>query len=77
MSVRQIGLFVGPFIFAITAITAPPEGMSAGAWMVAGLVIWMAAWWITEAVPLTVTGLLPFIWLPLGGVMTARETASA
>ena len=77
MSARQIGLFAGPFIFAITAIIAPPEGMSAGAWMVAGLVIWMAAWWITEAVPLTVTGLLPFIWLPLGGVMTARETASA
>lgn len=77
MTTRQIGLFAGPFVFAITVFVAPPDGMSAPAWLVAGLVVWMAAWWITEAVPMTVTGLLPFIWLPLGGVMTARETASA
>ncbi len=75
MTARRIGLFAGPLIFAITALTAPPAGMSAQGWLVAGLVVWMAAWWITEAVPMTVTGLLPFLWLPLGGVMSARETA--
>lgn len=77
MTARQIGLFAGPLAFALTALSAPPVGMSAGAWLVAGLVVWMAAWWITEAVPMTVTGLLPFLCLPLSGVMTARETASA
>ncbi len=77
MTARAIGLALGPLAFAITALTAAPAGMSGEAWMVAGLVIWMAAWWMTEAVPLPVTALLPFIWLPLGGVMTARETASA
>ncbi|MEO0870945.1 MAG: SLC13/DASS family transporter, partial [Pseudomonadota bacterium] len=66
MNARQIGLFTGPLIFAFTAFSAPPAGMDQGAWMVAGLVVWMAAWWITEAVPMTVTGLLPFIWLPPG-----------
>ncbi|NQX96061.1 MAG: SLC13/DASS family transporter [Erythrobacter sp.] len=76
MTARQIGLFVGPLIFAITAFTTPPAGLDAGAWLVAGLVVWMAAWWITEAVPMTVTALLPFIVLPLGGIMTARDTAS-
>ena len=76
MTARQIGLIAGPFLFLATALSAPPFGMSAGAWLVAGLVIWMAAWWITEAVPMTVTALLPFVWLPLGGVMTAREAAS-
>ncbi|MEM9086355.1 MAG: DASS family sodium-coupled anion symporter [Pseudomonadota bacterium] len=77
MTARQIGLFAGPLVFAFTVFTAPPEGMEAGGWMVAGLVFWMASWWITEAVPMTATGLLPFLCLPLGGVMTARETASA
>jgi len=77
MTARQIGLILGPFVFAITTLTAPPTGMSGEAWLVAGLVIWMASWWMTEAVPLTVTALLPFIWLPLGEVMTAPETASA
>ena len=76
MTARQIGLFLGPLAFAITAIAAPPDGMDAGAWLVAGLVVWMAAWWMTEAVPLTATALLPFVILPLGGVSTAREVAA-
>lgn len=76
MTARRIGLAFGPLIFALTAFTAPPEGMAMGAWLVAGLVVWMAAWWMTEAVPLTVTALLPFIILPLAGISNADETAS-
>jgi len=37
----------------------------------------MAAWWMTEALPLTATALMPFIVLPFAGVMSAKETASA
>ncbi len=77
MTARRIGLFLGPLAFAITAFTSPPGGMGAEAWLVAGLVVWMASWWMTEAVPLSVTALLPFIWLPLGGVMPAPDAASA
>ncbi|MGY6551407.1 MAG: SLC13 family permease [Erythrobacter sp.] len=76
MTARRIGLAFGPLVFALTALVAPPPGMPDGAWLVAGLVVWMAAWWMTEAVPLTVTALLPFIILPLGGVANADETAS-
>jgi len=61
----RIGRALGPLIFAITALAPSPAGMNAEAWLVAGLVIWMAAWWITEAVPLAATALLPFIVLPL------------
>ena len=77
MNARKIGLILGPLVFAITALAPPPEGMSGEAFMVAGLVVWMAAWWMTEAVPLTATAFLPFIWLPLGGIMDARATASS
>jgi solute carrier family 13 (sodium-dependent dicarboxylate transporter), member 2/3/5 len=77
MTARQIGLVVGPLAFALFALTAPPAEMPEGAWLVAGLVMWMAAWWMTEAVPLTVTAFLPFIVLPLGGVSTADQTASS
>jgi len=77
MTAKQIGLFLGPLAFVITALAPAPGGMSGEAWLVAGLVVWMAAWWMTEAVPLAVTALLPFIWLPLAGVMDARATASA
>ncbi len=77
MTARRIALFAGPLAFALTFVLAPPVGMEPAAWLVAGLVVWMAAWWMTEAVPLTATALLPFIWLPLGDVMGAREAASA
>ncbi|WFL77751.1 DASS family sodium-coupled anion symporter [Altererythrobacter arenosus] len=77
MTAKQTGLIVGALGLAITALTAPPAGMSAQAWIVAGLVVIMAAWWITEAVPLAVTALLPFLVLPLAGVMDAKKTASA
>jgi sodium-dependent dicarboxylate transporter 2/3/5 len=76
MDARRIGLVIGPLAFALTALTAPPGGMPGEAWLVAGLVVWMASWWMTEAVPLTVTALLPFLVLPFGGVSTAAETAS-
>jgi sodium-dependent dicarboxylate transporter 2/3/5 len=76
MTLRQIGLIFGPLAFTLTALLPPPAGMPPGAWLVAGLVVWMAAWWMTEAVPLSVTALLPFIILPLSGVASAEETAA-
>ena len=76
MTLRQIGLIFGPMAFTLTALLPPPAGMPPGAWLVAGLVVWMAAWWMTEAVPLSVTALLPFIILPLSGVASAEETAA-
>jgi solute carrier family 13 (sodium-dependent dicarboxylate transporter), member 2/3/5 len=77
MTARRIGLALGPLVFALLAFTTSPGTMPQQAWLVSGLVIWMAAWWMTEAVPLTVTALLPFIILPLGGVSNADETASS
>ena len=76
MTARRIGLLLGPLGFAMTVFVAPPAGMAPGAWLVAGLTLWMAAWWMTEAVPLSVTALLPFVVLPLAGVSTAEATAA-
>lgn len=76
MTARRIGLLVGPLAFALTALLPPPAGLAPAAWLVAGLVVWMAAWWMTEAVPLAVTALLPFVVLPLAGVSSAEATAS-
>jgi sodium-dependent dicarboxylate transporter 2/3/5 len=37
----------------------------------------MAIWWITEAIPLAVTSLLPVALFPLLGIMDGKETSSA
>jgi sodium-dependent dicarboxylate transporter 2/3/5 len=77
MTTQRIGFVVGLAVFALALLLPAPAGMPREAWLVAGLVVWMAAWWMTEAVPLTATALLPFLVLPLGGVMDANATASA
>ena len=77
MTAKRIGFIVGLLAFALTLVLPAPAQMPREAWLVAGLVVWMAAWWMTEALPLTATALLPFVVLPLGGVMTANDAAGA
>ncbi|WP_430429946.1 SLC13 family permease [Parasphingorhabdus sp.] len=76
MKAERIGLFGGLVVFVLMLLMPAPESMSAEAWKVAALTILMASWWMTQAVPLTATALLPFLALPMFDVMTARETAS-
>ncbi len=40
----------------------------------AGIVLWMAIWWFTEAVPIAVTSLLPIVLFPMFGVMGSSDT---
>ncbi|MDZ4306736.1 DASS family sodium-coupled anion symporter [Allopontixanthobacter sp.] len=77
MTAQRIGFVFGIAAFVLTAILPAPAGMPREAWLVAGLVVWMAAWWMTEAIPLTATALLPFLVLPFVGVLNAKDTASA
>lgn len=74
---RRIGLVAGPLGFLATLLVAAPAGMPEPAWSAAGLVWWMAAWWMTEAMPLSATAFLPFIVLPLSGVADANKTAGS
>jgi sodium-dependent dicarboxylate transporter 2/3/5 len=62
---------IGYFI-AVYGLNMPP----AAAWTLA-TTIWVAWWWITEALPLPVTSLLPFVLLPLGSVANVGEVSAA
>ncbi|MCZ6917357.1 MAG: DASS family sodium-coupled anion symporter [Gemmatimonadetes bacterium] len=62
---RRFILPAGPMLLLLTAVLAPPVGMSAVAWRVAGLAAWMALWWLTAIIPLEATALLPIVLLPL------------
>jgi sodium-dependent dicarboxylate transporter 2/3/5 len=55
----------------------PPVGMPLAAWRTTALVVLMAAWWMTEALPLTATALVPFLAFPLFGIMGANDTAAS
>ena len=77
MTSRSYGLLAGGLCFAATFVLPMPAGMTAQSWHVAGLVFWMAIWWMTQAVPLTATALLPFLVLPMLGIMDANKVAAA
>ncbi|MBC2776703.1 SLC13 family permease [Parasphingopyxis marina] len=77
MTAKHYGFFGGLTLFILLLLLPPPEGMPVEAWHVAALVLLMASWWMTEALPLTATALLPFLALPMFGVMDVNETASA
>ncbi|MEP4945306.1 MAG: SLC13 family permease, partial [Parasphingorhabdus sp.] len=76
MNAQRVGLFAGLIVFVTMLMVPAPESMSTQAWHVAALTLLMATWWMTEAIPLTATALLPFIVMPMAGVMTAAEAAS-
>ncbi|MFN5778724.1 MAG: DASS family sodium-coupled anion symporter, partial [Novosphingobium sp.] len=77
MTARRIAFWLGPIGFLLTLLTAAPAGMPDLAWPTAGLVWWMATWWMSEALPLYATAFLPFVVLPLLGVADATKTAAA
>lgn len=77
MQAKTIGFMVGAAALLGTIFLPVPDGMSREALVTAGLVVLMAAWWMTEALPLTATALMPFLVLPFTGVMSAKDTASA
>jgi solute carrier family 13 (sodium-dependent dicarboxylate transporter), member 2/3/5 len=75
MTAKSFGLIAGAIAFTAMLIMGAPAGMTTPAWHVAALTLLMAIWWMTEALPLTVTALLPFLALPLMGVMNANDVA--
>lgn len=77
MTAQRVGFWLGLAGFLLTFLVTAPQGMPPLAWKTAGLVWWMAAWWMTEALPLYATAFLPFVVLPLLGVADANKTASA
>ena len=64
MNAERWGFWGGLALFVLMLLLPAPAGMSATAWHVAALTLLMAAWWMTQALPLTVTALLPFLALP-------------
>ena len=68
---QRVGLFLGPIVFIIMLLITPPEGMNPSAMKVAAITTLMAIWWITEAVPIPATSLLPILLYPLLNVMAS------
>ena len=64
---RKIGMGLGPLLFAIINFVPDLTGLDASPRAVLAVTTWVATWWITEALPIPATSLLPIFLLPLAG----------
>lgn len=72
---RRIGLPLGIGLFAIVLTFADFQPGNPAVTRMAAVAVLMATWWITEAVPLAATALLPLVLYPLLGILSTKETA--
>lgn len=72
----KVGLVLAPAVLLLAVLTAPPQGMSVEAWRTAGVALVMAILWVTEAIPIPATALLPLVLFPVLGVATAKDAAA-
>ncbi len=82
---QRIGLLGGPFGALVLVWLLPdrfpgPDGgeiaFTEAGRATAGLAFWMAAWWLSEAISIYATALLPLVVLPLVGATTMRAAAA-
>jgi solute carrier family 13 (sodium-dependent dicarboxylate transporter), member 2/3/5 len=72
----QVGLFSGIILFIIILLLPAPSGLEPVAWKTAAVAILMATWWITEAIPIAATALLPIVLFPLLGIAPIGDTTA-
>ena len=84
-AVKRIGFFGGPLLGLLCFYLLPPHySTGPGEWVefsqagrtTLGMMVWMATWWLTEAVEIEVTALLPVVTFPLLGIAPMSKVLS-
>ena len=74
---QKVGLLLGPLLFAFVVLFFHPADLSFEGRMVLATTLWVAVWWIAEAIPIPVTSLLPIVLLPITGALESSRVTAA
>ncbi|MEZ6233020.1 MAG: DASS family sodium-coupled anion symporter [Phycisphaerales bacterium] len=84
--VSWVGLGLGPVLAVVAYVLLPGATLDDGGAVVSGLTqagrataaigVLMAVWWLTEAIPLSATSLVPLVAFPLCGCLSIRASAA-
>ena len=74
---KHIGLIIGFILFTCLSLLPPSENLQQEALYVLAIAALMATWWITEAIPIPATAMLPIVLFPTFGIMNANEVTQS
>src|SRR5690606_7720478 len=74
---KILSLIFGPVLFLLILLLKPFSGLSPEANAVLASTAWIAVWWISEAIPIPATSLLPLILFPMTGALDIGTTGAA
>ena len=72
----RVGLWLGPMAFFLMLAFVELDPANPLVTRMAAVILWMAIWWMTEAIPLAATALLPIPLFPFLGIMRGREVGA-
>jgi solute carrier family 13 (sodium-dependent dicarboxylate transporter), member 2/3/5 len=72
---KRIGIIAGPLFFILIYFLSPVGTLNAKSITVLAVGSWMVTWWITEAIPIPITAMLPLVLFPVLGVAKMSEAA--
>lgn len=73
---HRLGRWAGLLVLLLLLVLPAPDGLSAAGWRTAAVGLLMAIWWITEALPIPATALVPLVLLPVLGIAPIGDAAS-
>ena len=73
---QRVGLVAGPVALTLILWGPAPGTLSTAGWHTAGVALLMAIWWITEALPIPATALVPVVLFPLLGIQSMSDATA-
>ncbi|MBL6962695.1 MAG: SLC13/DASS family transporter [Bacteroidetes bacterium] len=76
-SVNYLNILIGIAGFVLTALFLKANHVANEISFTAAIAVLMAVWWVTEAIPIGVTSLLPIVLFPLFGILDGKAISNA
>lgn len=73
---RLAAIVTGPLIALILSLIPPPGGLPQPAWATVAITAWIVFWWLTEAIPIPATALIPIPLFPALGIVDVKTTSA-
>ena len=73
---QKVGLLLGAAVLLALLLWPTPSGLSPAAWRTTAVGLLMAIWWVTEALPIAATSLVPLVLFAPLGILPMREAAA-